>query len=181
LVQYFEHGNFVYGVEADISWMNAKSSSNSGLNAVAPPFFFFTNYQEQAATAKSTKIDALATFRGRFGLDFNGTMPYLTAGFAIADTQNSFSVSGYNGNTGAMNTFTTTQKSWVPGVVIGAGIEHQLARNWTLRGEVMWVGFESKDVANPWPSQPRGYVTTTGAAKISNDITIAKVGLNYRF
>ena len=97
-------------------------------------------------------------------------------------TQNSFSVSGYNGNTGSPGTFTTTSKSWVPGVVVGAGIEHQLNRNWTLRGEVMWVGFQSKDVTNPWPAQAfNGYLTTAGSAKISNDITIAKVGLNYRF
>ena len=133
----FQSGNFVYGVEADISWMNAKSSSASGLNAAVPPFFFFPNYQAQGTTAKSTKIGALATFPRAFWPGFQWNDAYLTAGFAIADTQNSFTVSGYNGNTGSPGTFTTTSKSWVPGVVVGAGIEHQLNRNWTLRGEVV--------------------------------------------
>ncbi len=178
----WQSGNFVYGVEADISWLNAKSSSTSGINASSPGYGPFGGYAASGQTLKQSKIDALATFRARFGIDFNGTMPYLTGGFAIADTKNSFSVAGFDGNSGSNGTFTTSQTSWLPGVVIGGGIEHQLSRNWTLRGEVMWVGFQSKTVNNPFPAQGfTGYLSTGGAAKFSNDLTIGKIGLNYRF
>ena len=153
----WQSGNFVYASKPpDISWLNAKASlderppgpirrdTSSWEPATA-------NYAANAQTQKQSKIDALATFRARFGLDLNGTMPYLTGGFAfIANTQNTFSVSGYNGNTGASSTFTNTQTSWLPGIVLGGGIEHQLSRQLDhIRGELLWVGFQSKNVNNP--------------------------------
>jgi outer membrane immunogenic protein len=170
-------GSFVYGVEADISWLNAKASTTSAINARALGY----GYSLNAQTNNQSKIDALATFRARFGIDFNGTMPYLTAGFAIADTKDAFSVSGYGGNVGP-RTYTNTQTSWVPGMVVGGGVERQLGRNWTLRGEVMWVGLRSRELGSPWPSQISGYIATpSGAAKTMNDLTIGRIGLNYRF
>jgi opacity protein-like surface antigen len=131
-------------------------------------------------------VDALATFRARFGIDFNGTLPYLTVGFALGHLQNNFALTGYNGaafNTASLSSFANSQSSWVPGVVVGGGIEHQLTRQWTLRGEIMWVGFESQQMANPLPAAGlySAAINRGGAAKISDDLTLGKVGLNYRF
>jgi opacity protein-like surface antigen len=70
----------------------------------------------------------------------------------------------------------------VPGVAVGGGIEHKLTQNWTIKGEVLWVGFVDKQLANPLSSAAYGAITSTGGPiKFSNDLTIAKLGLNYRF
>ena len=68
---------------------------------------------------------------------------------------------------------------------MGGGIEHQLTRSWSLRGEIMWVGFESKQLGNPLgPTAALGYAGVNGAGgaeKFTNSLTFGKVGLNYRF
>jgi outer membrane immunogenic protein len=170
----WQHGNFVYGLEADFSWIGSNNATSA--NSLS--------FRYGAASSGSSKVDGLATFRARFGLDFNGTLPYLTAGFALGHMNNIFSLTAYNGAAFLTNsTSTITQTSWVPGVVLGGGLEHQLTRNWTLRGEIMWVGFQSKDLANPLPFAAPAYgaVNNGGVAKFSDSLTIGKVGMNYRF
>jgi outer membrane immunogenic protein len=173
----WQHSNFVYGLESDISWIGANTaSSNSTSGAWGGRY--------QAASASSSRVDALWTFRTRFGIDFNGTLPYLTAGFALGHIQNSLTLTSYSG-TPALNLSGISGTSWVPGVVVGGGIEHQLTRSWNLRGEIMWVGFESKQLGNPLsPNAALGYSGVDGrggAEKFTNNLTFGKVGLNYRF
>jgi hypothetical protein len=46
----------------------------------------------------------------------------------------------------------------------------------------MWVGFQDKQLNNPLFSTAYGALTSSGGpVKFSNDLTIAKLGLNYRF
>src|ERR1700733_13458626 len=176
----FQNGNFVYGVETDFSWLGGSSASSG---ATVPVSYARSTYAANSTFA--SKVNELATFRARMGLDFNGTLPYVTAGFATGNTSNTFGSSSFNptlGPRGAPSAATVTQRSWVPGVVLGGGVEHQLSRNWSIKGEVLWVGFQDKSVVNPLFSTTYGAPTSNGqAAKFSNDLTIAKIGLNYRF
>jgi outer membrane immunogenic protein len=125
----------------------------------------------------------LATFRARLGIDFNGTLPYLTGGFALGHIRNSYTISGSGGYFGnPPQTATVSQQSWVPGVAIGGGIEHKLSQNWTIKGEILWVGFADRQLNNPLASTTIYNLTSSGGpVKFSNDLTIAKIGLNYRF
>jgi outer membrane immunogenic protein len=175
--------NFVYGVEGDISWLGNTSAGSNGLgsasytrNGVEGGVF---TYGYQGATTKSSKINALATLRARFGIDFNGTMPYLTAGFALGDIKNTYTQSTSSGTGYSTSTSTT---SWVPGLALGGGIEHQLSNHWTLRGEVLWVGF--KDVSLNAPLLGTGTGSSYGGGgtvRFTNSLTIAKIGMNYKF
>jgi outer membrane immunogenic protein len=178
----FQSGNFVYGAEADFSWLGGTASSNgSFVNTSGYGGAGGVKLSYAGTTARSSKVDELATFRARFGIDFNGTLPYLTAGFALGHTKNTFTATGA-GYTGVTTSATVTQTSWVPGIVIGGGIEHKLTQNWTLRGEIMWVGFQDKTVNNPLASTTYSNLTSTGGpVKFSNDLTLGKIGLNYRF
>jgi outer membrane immunogenic protein len=176
----WQHSNFVYGLESDISWIGANTASSNSSSVAWGRY--------SAASASSSRVDALWTFRTRFGIDFNGTLPYLTAGFALGHIQNSLLLTSYAGSSfppPAPNLSAISGTSWVPGVVVGGGIEHQLTRNWNLRGEIMWVGFESKQLGNPLgPGAALGYAGVNGAggaAKFTNSLTFGKVGLNYRF
>ena len=83
--------NFVYGVEADFSWIgNSKASATGGI----------VGYGYTAT--KTSQVQGLATFRGRFGWDMNGTMPYLTAGLALGQVKDSYSIA-YSGGGGAFS------------------------------------------------------------------------------
>jgi outer membrane immunogenic protein len=175
----WQHSNFVYGLETDFSWIGANTASSNSSFGVGG----YTG----GSSSSSSRVDALATFRARFGIDFNGTLPYLTAGLALGHIQNTFSLTAYNGaffSPASLSTFGTGDTSWVPGVVVGGGIEHQLTRQWTLRGDIQWVGFESKQLGNPLGPTALGFhgaISNGGAAKFTNNLTLGTVGLNYRF
>jgi outer membrane immunogenic protein len=145
--------NFVYGIEGDISFVGAgKATSNGSLLA-------YGGY----AASKSSQIQGLGTLRARVGWDFGGTMPYLTGGFALGSIKHSYT-DGYTGS--------YSKTSWVPGLALGAGVEHMITNTrWTVRGEVMWVGFQSTNL-----DLTPGYST-----KFNDTLLTAKVGLNYRF
>jgi outer membrane immunogenic protein len=176
----WQHSNFVYGLESDISWIGSNTASSNSTNGA-------WGGRYQAASASSSRVDVLWTFRTRFGIDFNGTLPYLTAGLALGHIQNTLQLTSYAGSgfQNRPNLSAISGTSWVPGVVVGGGIEHQLTRSWSLRGEIMWVGFESKQLGNPLgPTAALGYAGVNGAGgaeKCTNSLTFGKVGLNYRF
>jgi outer membrane immunogenic protein len=122
------------------------------------------------ATRKESRISALGTIRGRFGIDMNGTMPYLTAGVAFGDITSKYTFS-YGGVTAI-----SKNSGWSTGLVLGGGIEHKLTNNLSIRGEVLWVGFPDKTHA-----APGYYGGTSGTYKTSNDLILGRIGLNYHF
>jgi outer membrane immunogenic protein len=162
----FQDRNFVYGLEADISWAGGAKATTTST---------FANYSGYSGT-KTSQIDGLATFRARFGYDFGGTMPYFTFGVAVGDIKNTYSVAGYNGAARG----SVSKSSWQPGLALGGGIEHRFSNSpWSIKGEVLWVGF--KDTKLDAPSQGVAGYATTGNVKFSNDLVLGRIGLNYRF
>jgi outer membrane immunogenic protein len=181
----WQHSNFVFGLEGDFSWLgnNSASSDSSGTRSyrVGPG-----TYSYGVNATRDSKVKDLAIIRGRFGIDLNGTLPYLTAGVALGRITNTFSVTTSFGafrRSPPPATFTSTQTSWVPGLALGGGIEHQLDQHWTVRGEIMWVGFPDKKLANPLPTSTAYTAMTSNGAPIvfSNDLVLGTVGFNYRF
>ena len=160
----FQDGNFVYGIEGDISWIGGNSASSTSSQPVLLGPYGYGSLSGQ----KTSKVDALATLRARFGLDFNGTMPYLTAGLAVGQIKNSYTASGYAN-------FTASKTSWEPGLALGGGIEHRFANSpWTIKGEVLWIGFKNTVLNAAYG----GYTTPV---KFQHDLVIGRIGLNYRF
>jgi outer membrane immunogenic protein len=156
----WEDRNFVYGVEADFSWVAGGKASTTNV---------ISGYNADTGN-KSSRVQSLATFRGRFGFDINGTMPYLTAGFAEAQVKNNYTIA-YLGAPFSSSSATT----WQPGIVLGGGIEHQFTNHWSVKGEVLWVGLKDTTI----PAVP-GYAAG-GKVQFSNSMVIGRVGLNYRF
>ena len=79
---------------------------------------------------------------------------------------------------------TSNQSGYLNGLLVGAGIEHALTRNWTVKLEYDFIGFGSEaacrqpehclQLRRPRPVQ-------TGTASISSTKQIVKVGVNYLF
>ena len=161
----FQSRNLVFGVEGDFSFLNGKSIGQSTITG---------GYGYSAETTKSNKISNFGTLRGRLGVDMNGTMPYLTAGIAFGRVANRYTTNDHGD--GYANTDSSTKK-WRTGFVVGGGVEHKLTDKISIKGEVLYAAF-----ANKARGVPSDYVSGAGGSvSYSNNLTIGRVGLNYRF
>jgi outer membrane immunogenic protein len=168
----WQSGSAVYGVEADISGLGNSGSSSSQIFAVNKFCSFGGNCTHNA----SSKIDWVATFRGRLGLAFTDTMVYATAGLAVGHVKNSVSETsnGYCGSSCAFGPFSSS--STKTGLAVGGGVEHMLSPNWTVRLEAMFIDLGHSSVSVV-PSSKGSPFTAT----FSNQMVVGRVGLNYKF
>jgi len=105
----WQHGNFVFGLEGDISGLTGKNTLQSG------GYDFL-----------QSSIRWLSTSRVRFGLAVGDTMAYMTAGLAVGSVKNSI-FGEYSSS--------KTRVGWT----VGGGVEHMLNRNWTIGLEGLFV------------------------------------------
>jgi len=144
---------FVYGVAADWTWTHMKGSvaGRSG------------SYSYQS------KIDWLASFRGRMGLAIDNTMVYVTGGLALGGVKNSYSVNNFNDLD--QGTARKTAVGWVAGV----GVEHRFTRNWSIKGEYLHydLGTYTSNLTVDSGSSQQSF-------KHSNVVDVARIGLTYR-
>jgi outer membrane immunogenic protein len=119
----WQRGNFVFGLEGDISALSSKTSAHL-------PFTY--------ATLES-KIRWLSTVRSRFGLAVGDTMAYMTAGVAIGGVKNSLVSAGC-----CSYSDSSTKVGWT----VGGGVEHMLNRNWTIGLEGLFVDLGKSSVTS---------------------------------
>jgi outer membrane immunogenic protein len=144
---------FVYGVAADWSWtgLKTKTFGNSG------------------SLSHTSKVNWLASFRGRAGLAVDTTLLYVTGGVAIGH----FKDEVLQGISGGGVSFSDTLVGWVAGV----GVEHRFNRNWSVALEYLHYDFGTNN---------RTYSTVnSGGSSYNHDFThvvdAVRVGLNYRW
>src|SRR5215210_1057132 len=117
----YQVGGFVFGIEADDSWMRKKGASN----LLTP---FNTNFREEAEERW------LATLRGRLGYAFGPALLYATGGGAWAG----FRIHEFNP---LVTTATVTEDRTLSGWVLGGGIEWAFAQSWSAKAEYLHVDF----------------------------------------
>jgi outer membrane immunogenic protein len=122
----WQRGNFVFGLEADISGLSSKTSAG----------LLFYNI-----TTLESRIRWLSTVRSRFGLAVGDTMAYVTAGLAIGDVKNS--INNLFDEPGLNYSASKTKVGWT----VGGGVEHMLNRNWTIGLEALFVDLGKSSVA----------------------------------
>jgi outer membrane immunogenic protein len=160
-------GNLVLGAESDLSY-----SSLSKTDAVTLGEFAVTTSYHQ-------ELPAFGTVRGRIGYAFGPTLLYATAGLAYGDLKESASI--IPGPAGVLLNGTQlygARDQWRVGWTVGAGIEHLISPNWSIKGEYLYF-----DLGNS--SLP---VTTFAGAPIEsgsfnrhNDGHIVRAGISYHF
>ena len=179
----WQNGKSVFGVEADFSWLgNSKAQSTGSVNTATfsvGPY----GYSGRGITFRESQIDAVATFRGRFGYDFNGTMPYITVGLALGQIKSTWGFTGVGHVNGSSysSAASAAKTSWEPGLVVGGGVEQKLVGNWSVRADVQWMKFSTQMITNPLRANTYAVTGTGGAINFENSLTIAKLGINYRF
>jgi len=122
----FQHGNLVYGGEADFSWLSSGASQQYGT----------TNLFLKQNT------DWLSTARLRMGLAVGDTMAYVTGGIAFGHVNNSLQ---YTTCTTDCKSESKTRVGWA----VGGGVEHMWDRHWTVALEGLFVDLGNSTVTSP--------------------------------
>jgi outer membrane immunogenic protein len=159
----YQFGWAVFGIQGDIAGMDVKGTTPC--------------IEVISCTSKS---DWLATVTGRFGgVVADRTLLYIKGGGAWMHTDQSATVSsalgggGIIGGAGALTSASSTSPGWL----LGMGVEYAFARNWTGFLEYDYVEFQTTNVAFPVTLAPGESIN----AGVVNKLSIAKVGVNYKF
>jgi outer membrane immunogenic protein len=164
----WQSGWAVFGVQADIAGLDVKGTT---------PCIVLLSC--------TTKSDWLATATGRIGaVVADRGLIYVKGGAAWLNSTNSINLPNLgvagggliNGQELASRETTT----W--GWTIGLGVEYAIAQNWSAFIEYDYMDFQTKNEAfnlNLGAFVPGAAVTLN--ADLKNKLSIAKVGVNYRF
>jgi len=165
----------VYGVEADLNYLDVKKSySTTGLVGVVP------NYGFTNTSKSSSSINWLSTIRGRAGYAVNKALFYVTGGLAFGDTKSSSSSIGTDNNTD-FDVFSGSKSSVRFGGVIGAGAEYALNDNLSARVEAEYFNLGTSKYgvdAQPGLALTEG-ITTSASHKFDGETL--RFGINYKF
>lgn len=146
----WQSGNFVFGLEADGSWLSNKGTYSD-------PLIYNIGAEN--------KVQWLATIRPRFGLAVGNTMAYVTAGVAFGGVKNTVQY-----NLASPNPFSTVSENKTRvGWAIGGGVEHMWTRNWTVALEGMFVDLGNQSASNLNPAKTTRFNTqiVTGRLKVN--------------
>src|SRR5262245_7524658 len=156
----WQWGRVVVGAEADGQW--------SGQQSTTPVFC-----TAQCTATSTVKIKALATGRGRVGLAFDWLLPYVTAGAALVNVDDSLTLT-VGGVTGAFKALSSTSLGWTA----GAGVDVALSSNWSARFEYLHIEANGFKPTIQIPGV-LGAGTASESANYRDDIL--RFALNYRF
>jgi outer membrane immunogenic protein len=167
----YQDGNWVFGVEGEGFWSGIRlTNSSSG-------FPNLVNNNTLSSFNTTLKNNDDFTIAARAGITLDRTLIYGKGGWAWGSLKNN------NTNFCCGVGATTTSSNFggtLDGFLVGAGIEHALTRNWTVKLEYDYIGFGSKEV--PFNQcNAAGTCGQTGTTSFSATKQIFKVGANYLF
>ncbi|MEO1161486.1 MAG: outer membrane beta-barrel protein, partial [Pseudomonadota bacterium] len=115
----------------------------------------------------------MATLRARLGLASGNTMAYVTAGLAVAQLEHC------GNDNDPCSTDNDDDIEWNevrPGIVAGAGVETRIDRNWSLKGEYLYVNILDTDVVYDDDSDP---ADGGEQVRFGNQSHQVRIGINY--
>jgi outer membrane immunogenic protein len=172
----FQHGNFVYGLEADGSGLTGKGKVSTGHTLTSISVCGKENCIGSGNTAFSNQIRWLSTVRARAGLAVGDTMAYVTAGVAIGGVRNS---AVFTSSFGSSYSGSVSQSKTRVGLAVGGGVQHMWDQHWILGLEGMFVDLGKSTINGTIGC--RTCKTSPFQAKFSNQAVIGRVKLDYKF
>jgi outer membrane immunogenic protein len=157
---------FVYGLEADISWTDLDKT----VSAPGPT-------DASRIMTANQKMDWLGTVRGRLGYTpTDRLLAYATGGLAFGRGSLSTALTrttGCGGNNCQQGSTSGTKAGWTA----GGGLEWAFANNWSAKAEYLYfdLGSLSHQMTDPF------FPATIFNASAKFRGSIARVGLNYQF
>ncbi|MCK1384947.1 outer membrane protein [Bradyrhizobium sp. 21] len=157
----YQSGWVVFGVQGDIAGMDVKGTTPC-LGGIA------------SCTAKS---DWLGTVTGRLGgVVGDRTLVYVKGGAAWLHTDHTLGITaGFGGPGVASISSSSTAFGWL----LGLGAEYAFDHNWSAFIEYDYMDFDKKNIALDF--SPFAGVPATANVDIKHKLSVAKIGLNYKF
>jgi outer membrane immunogenic protein len=158
----------VFGLEADLQYFDPNLSlSAAGIATTG----------DSVTVTQSLRADWLATIRGRLGYAWNNTMVFVTGGAAVSELRYSQSIVTTLGpSSGALNV-SDTKFGWT----VGAGFEYAMTRNWSVKGEYLYVQFDGLSGRSALVDSSNGNSNVYNATVNRLENHIGRVGVNYHF
>jgi outer membrane immunogenic protein len=168
--------NWVFGLEGDFQWSGERATNTGSAVLLNVPFGDGRLILSDQAV-NTWKLDWFSTIRARGGWLFDpqwllygtGGLAFGRASYSIANTA-TVTRAFTGGVSASLSTFgseTRTEVGWT----LGAGIEHQLARNWSAKLEYLYVDLGT-----------HRFLSLTGSdTDVKLRDNILRVGLNYQF
>ena len=163
----WQSGWAVFGVQADIAGTDIKGTTPCGV---------IVNF-----LSCTSKTDWLATVTGRLGaVVLDRGLVYVKGGGAWMNTDHRVNTLGFGPvGTTQLTSASTDTFGWL----LGFGTEWMIARNWSAFVEYNYIDFDKKN--ERFPIVVGGVFAPGGAlnvnADLKNTLSIAKVGVNYKF
>jgi outer membrane immunogenic protein len=167
----YQDGNWVFGLEGEGFWSGIKVANTASFL----PNVLNGNTLETLGTTVKNNNDF--TIAGRAGIALDRTLIYAKGGWAWGSMKANFFDTCCGANP------TTISSSWggtLDGFLVGAGIEHALTRNWTVKLEYDYIGFGAKQLTLN-QCNTVGVCANTQTFSMSTTKQLFKVGVNYLF
>jgi outer membrane immunogenic protein len=161
----YQAGWAVVGIQADIDALGVKGTT--------PCIILFSC---------SSSSNWLATVSARVGgLVGERTLVYIRGGGAWMNTQQSVTIAGAGGlglgGGGILGGGSLSASSTASGALLGLGTEYMFSQHWSGFIEYDYMDFGTKTVSFPIAVVPGAALN----ASTSNKLSVAKIGLNYKF
>ncbi|MGE3645288.1 MAG: outer membrane protein [Beijerinckiaceae bacterium] len=177
----WQMNSLVLGVEGDLNYVGGRGKNRGFFRGGIPatPFGFGAPPNTLTYTGGKTN-NFLGTARVRAGFAADRALFYVTGGLAFRGSSNGGDVVSFSNSTPAvMATFAGGGNSGSNvGYAVGGGIEYAFSNNWSVKGEYLYAGFGNKTRYLVDPVNAPGF---SYAVKNSNNVSLARIGLNYRF
>lgn len=174
----YQDGNWVFGAEGEGYWSGIKATdARSGSLSNLTQQFAIGGLTTDTLTAKNKYDFSIAA---RAGIAFDRTLVYGKAGW-VWGKFDFLSTESCCGSTPVLST--SAASGTLDGLLLGAGIEHALTNNWTVKLEYNFLKYGSKELSFTSCSNSGGPTTcfADGTGTVHADKQIFKIGANYLF
>lgn len=129
----------------------------------------------------TTKTDWLATVSGRLGaVVLDRGLVYAKGGVAWMNSTHSVNLPAFGGGIGIPNQIASKEVTHF-GWLLGLGTEWMITKNWTAFVEYNYIEFDKTNQAFALNLGPNAPFAVNINADLKNSLSIAKVGVNYKF
>jgi outer membrane immunogenic protein len=181
-----QNGNFVWGVETDVTWTGQDGSgTNAFVCSIATcqagnPFFATTPAAARPVviTSFNQKLDWFGTLRGRFGVTMSpAILAYVTGGLAVGYVTTDGVITG-NAGSGAAVTAGFSNSEMNLGWTIGAGIEGALGGNWIWKIDYLYLDFGT---TSTFVSLPANFIPINQNFESKLTDHVVRGGISFKF
>jgi outer membrane immunogenic protein len=156
-------GNLLFGIEGDFTLGGIRGGRS--LEALG-----------QVSFHQNSRINWLATATGRVGFARGSWLAYAKAGVAWADEDHAYDINLLIAPGGS---YALSGGEGRRGWIVGAGVEHALGGNWSIRAEYNFINF-AKHTLDLSGTDNSG-ATFQSSAETTQTLHLAKLGVNYQF